>query len=481
MRSRWRDQDYCGFEHDLREDVLARSLKVSLSLFVMAALTCAGFIWGRTLGTHTHVPRRGQGLSAMLPFHPRFAGGFGDPEPNPRIPPDQVFEDVLDKVQQYYVDGGGNNSRLSDGSLARMLASLDDPKTSYLDPVYREARQDALKGRYHGIGAVLSVMKSKKGDVDYRSLVVVDVMPGSPAEKAGIRSRDILTHIDDRWIITYSMTVEADRIAKKTTDEEERAQRIKDVGSRFKKGVSLTKALSLLSVGESKTLKITFLRSAQSAPTSVVVKTGLTEIDPVEYRVLAGRIGYLRVRQFNARASHEFQLALDGAVAMSGRLKGLIIDLRGNPGGVRAESAAEVDGFTSARKLLARLTKGGTVATLERRPSMREPLTIIGAKPALSLPRIVLVDQGTANISEMVASALKDSGARILGTHTFGDNVLQLFTVFKSGGGIEMATAHLLTTSGLDLSKGIEPDLPISSAEASNDGAVKLALSRLGA
>jgi C-terminal processing protease CtpA/Prc len=59
--------------------------------------------------------------------------------------------------------------------------------------------------------------------------------------------------------------------------------------------------------------------------------------------------------------------------------------------------------------------------------------------------------------------------------------VLQLFTVFKSGGGIEMATAHLLTTSGLDLSKGIEPDLPISSAEASNDGAVKLALSRLGA
>lgn len=463
-----------------REDVLARSLKVSAALLLLTTLAWVGFAWGRGMGVRRHASQRGAGISAMLPFHPRFAGSLTDPEPNPRIPPDQVFEDVLDKVQQYYVDGGGSNGRLTNGALTRMLASLDDPRTSYLEPAYREARQDALKGRYHGIGAVLSVLKVKQNGIENRKLTVVDVVPGSPAEKAGLRSRDVITNIDDRWIITYSIAVESDRIARKTTDEEERAQQLKDVGLRFKKGISLTRALSLLATGESKTLKLTYLRPSQGTPLSIAVKTGLTEIDPVEFRVLAGRIGYLRVRQFNARATHEFQIALDGAAA-NGKLKGLIVDLRGNPGGVRAESAAEVDGFLSSRKLMARLTKGGAVAAIERRPNVREPLTIVGAKPAWTLPRIVLVNRGTANLSEMVASALRDSGARIMGEHTFGDNILQLFTVFKSGGGIEMTTAHLLTASGGDLSKGIEPDLPIGSEDVVGDTAVKMAIAKLGA
>jgi carboxyl-terminal processing protease len=465
----------------LREGFLDRSLKVSLAVLSLTALACAGFAWGRALGARSRPRHESRGLSAMLPFHPRFAGGFNEPEPNPRIPPDQIFEDVLDKVQQYYVDGGGSGARLSNGALTRMLASLDDPRTSFLDPVYREARQDALKGRYHGIGAVLSVLRTKKSGVEYRQLTVVAVMPGSPAEHAGLRSRDVITHVDDRWIITYSMSVESDRIATRTADEDERALQMKDVGKRFKQGISLTKALGVLATGESKTLKVTFLRPAQSTPTSVSIKTGLTEVQPVEYRVLAGRVGYLRVRQFNARATHEFQQALDGAAAPSARLRGLIVDLRDNPGGVRADSSAEVDGFLSARKLMARLTRGGAVATVERRPNIREPLNIMGAKPAITVPRIVLVDQGTANLSEMVAAALRDSGARVMGVHTFGDDVLPLFTVFKSGGGVEMTSAHLLTTGGVDLSRGIEPDLPIGPAAVSSDAAVKIALAKLGA
>jgi len=449
----------------------------------LAAFALGGFAFGRAMGNHTHVTRSSKGLSAMLPFRPRLAGGLSDPEPNPHIPPDQVFEDVLDKVQQYYVDGGNNNDRLSNGALARMLASLDDPRTSYLEPIYREARQDALKGRYHGIGAVLTVVKTKRNGVEYRQLSIVDVMPGSPAEKAGLRPHDVITDIDGRWIVTYSITVESDRISKRATDDDDRTQQLKEVSSRFKKGCSLTKALGLLSIGESKTLELTYLRGAQAAPNTIQIKTGLTEVDPVEYRVLSGKTGkyaYLRVRQFNARATHLFQQALDGMAASGGSLKGLIIDLRGNPGGVRADSSAEVDGFTSSRKLMARLTRGGAVATLERHPGSREPLTIVGAKPAVTLPRVVLVDQGTANISEMVAAALRDSGARIAGVHTFGDNILQLFTVLKSGGGAEITTAHLFTTSGADLSKGIEPDLPLSPAEVSTDAAVKFALAKLG-
>ena len=464
-----------------REGRLARSLKFSVGLLAIVCLAWAGYAWGRGMGRRASAVRTGEGVSAMQPFRPRFAGGLADPAPNPHIPPDQVFEDVLDKVQQYYVDGGGDNGRLTNGALSRMLASLDDPRTSYLEPVYREARQDALKGRYHGIGAVLAVLNGKRNGAEDRQLTIVDVGPGSAAEKAGLRPRDVITNIDDHWIITYSITVESDRIARKTSDEDERAQELKDAGKRFKRGYSLTRALSLLTAGESKTLKLTYVRQPGGAPATVVVKTGLTEIDPVEYRVLADRIGYLRVRQFNARATREFQQALDGAVASAGHLKGLIVDLRGNPGGVRAESAQEVDGFLSARKLMARLTKGGTVATLERRPNVREPLAIVGARPALTLPRIVLVDRGTANLSEMVAAALRDSGAKVMGQHTFGDGVLQLFAAFKSGGGIEMTTAHLMTTSGTDLSRGIEPDLPLDDADSGGDAAVRMAMRRLGA
>ena len=330
----------------------------------------------------------------MLPFHPRFAGWTGATEPNAHIPPDQVFEDVLDKVQQNYVDGGAANARLSNGAVARMLSSLDDTRTNYFEPAYREARQDALKGRYHGIGAVLNVFKSKKNGFECRRLTVVDVMPGSPAERAGLRPHDIITHIDDRWIIAYAITTESDRINKRKSDEDERAQQIRDVGARFKKGISLTRSIGLLTIGESKTLKLAVERPVPSEAFNVVVKTGLTEINPVEYRLLAGGYGYLRVRQFNARATHEFHQALDSAIAAGTKLKGLIIDLRGNPGGVRAEAAAEIDGFLSARKLMARLTKGGSVAILERHPNSREPLTIVGARPQIGVRKVVLYADG---------------------------------------------------------------------------------------
>lgn len=458
-----------------------RAIKISLALVVLAAAAFGGFYWGRALGTRSHESRSTRGISSLLPFHSSFAGGIGDQEPNPNVPPDQVFEDVLDKVQHEFVDGGGTNARLSNAALSRMLASLDDPKTSYLEPPIRAARQDALKGRYHGIGAVLTEVKSKKDGVDYRHLTVVDVMPGSPAEKAGLHPRDVITHIDDRWVITYAITVEADRISKSTNDDELRAQQIKEVNARFQKGVPMSKAVSLLSTGESKTLKLTVVHSGLVNPVSHSLKTALTEVGPVEFRILSGHIAYLRVRQFNARATKEFQAALDNINSSENqRLKGLIIDLRDNPGGVRADTLAEIDGFTSSRKLMARLTKGGAVATLERHANVREPLVITGAKPAITLPRLVLVDQGTANLSEMVAAALRDSGAKIMGSHTFGDDVLQLFTAFKSGAGVEMTTAHLLTTGGTDLNKGIEPDFPLPGGEAASDGVVKIALLKLG-
>jgi carboxyl-terminal processing protease len=460
---------------------LGKSIKFTLTLLLLVSVVCGGFYWGRALGAgsrRSHHPHGG--LANLLPFRTSFAGGAEGQDFNPNTPPDKVFEDVLDHVRDDFVEGGGSDSKLSNAALTRMLASLDDPKTSFLDQSMRQTRQNALKGRFHGIGAVLTVVKRKKDDVDYRYLTVVDVMPNSPAERAGLKSGDRLTEIDGRWIITYSIAVDAERIYDSKDEDETRTQKIKDVNAKFQKGYNLTKAMTQLVTGEGRPLQLTVERPGQAQPISVSLKTAVTEVEPVEFRVLNGKIGYLRIRQFNARATQEFQNALD---KMEKNLKGLILDLRGNPGGVRAEdlNLKEVDGFVSARKLMARLTRGGNVALIERKPKVQEPLTITGTLPPLTLPKIVLVDQGTANLSEMVAAALRDVGsARIAGTHTFGDDVLQLFAVFKSGAGIEMTTAHLLTAKGADLNRGVEPDFP-TPAGAETDAALKIALSKLGA
>lgn len=119
---------------------MSKPLTLSLGIVGLTAIALAGFAGGRFFGARTHPPRIVHGITTTTPFVSSFAATGN--EPNPRIPPDQIYEDVLDKVQQNFVDGVASTSRLSDAALARMLASLDDPHTCYLEPAYREARQE---------------------------------------------------------------------------------------------------------------------------------------------------------------------------------------------------------------------------------------------------------------------------------------------------------------------------------------------------
>ncbi|HZP80583.1 MAG TPA: S41 family peptidase [Chthonomonadaceae bacterium] len=402
--------------------------------------------------------------------------------------PAEIFETVLDYVQRDYVEEVNNPAQLSNGALSRMFASLDDPKTYFLEPTLRRARQDALTGRFQGIGAALAVTKSKKDDVDYRHLSVVAVMPGSPAEKAGLRPGDRITEINGRWVIAYSILVDVERLHKApkddATDKDSPAAKddLKQVTEKFKKGYTVAKALALLNTGSGAALKLTVERPGQPAPLVMEMTTAITPVDPVEFRIVGNRIGYLRVRQFNKQATDEFQSALSKAGA---NLKGLIVDLRENPGGVRAASSTGANGYDSALKLLGHLTRGGTVAMIERKPNERKPLTLTPEAPALSLPMVVLVDQGTANLSELVAAALREvSKAKVIGARTFGDAILQSFTALNDGSGVEIATARLFTASGADLAKGVTPDIQVAANVSDGNGAdaaLERALQTLGA
>lgn len=467
---------------------MVRSLIRSLIIALVVGAIYGGFVWGRTLGSgrHTHY-RNLQPLSNLLSAaRGGAAGDAGFQAPDSEVPPGDIYEEVLDHVQRDFVESSGeaNPAHLTEGALSRMFAALDDPKTNYLDPEMRRAREDALRGRYHGIGAVLTTVKAKKNDVDYRYLTVVDVMPGSPAEKAGIQPGDRITEVGGHWVIAYSPYADYTRISKqkdssgKDLDPAVQKDEFDKVNAKFKAGLTLTKALTQLTTGEDKPLKVTVERAGQAAPIKSELTTAITTFDPVDYRVEGNHIGYLRVRQFNGQATAEFE---DALLNRATDLKGLVVDLRGNPGGVRATGHSDVDGYDSARRLIALLTKGGDVATIERRPYTREPLTVQPVAKHLSVPLIVLVDHGTANLSELTAAALHDAAkARVVGAHTFGDDVLQLFATFKSGAGVEMSTAHLLTAANVDLNKGIQPDIVV--APTGNDGsdaALQRALSAL--
>lgn len=466
------------------------SLKRTITLLLLICVVSGAFFVGRTLGASRQPIIAAAPPANMQISRADLPGVRGVPievsrdaprgqEPTANVAPADVFEEVLSNVQRNFVEINDIPlSKIDGAALARMYASLGDPKTRALNPERRRARQSALLGRYYGLGAVFALTRTRRVDVDYNHLTVVDVMPGSPAQKSGLRTGDYITEIDGRWIINYAIYAEQDRIARETDkDDAAKDAEAAKISQKFRGGLSLSKALDRLEIGEGKTYLLSVERAGVPQPLKIEAMTALTSVMPVEYKTPSTGIGYLRVRQFNAKATEAFEAALEKA----GGLKGLVVDLRQNPGGVTSESRTGVDGYTSARKLIARLTEGGAVANIERKPRQRELLTVVPSPAFVRVALVVLVDGGTANLAELVASSLRDSGkAKLVGTHTFGDDVLQLFAPLKSGLGVEMTVAHLFTLNGTDLARGLEPDMVIPNSGEAPDAALQWALSLLG-
>lgn len=398
------------------------------------------------------------------------------------VDPADIYEEALTNVRRNFVEiNEFPLTKLDTDGLSRMYASLGDPHTRALTVERCKTRRDALNGKFAGIGATLTIRRTRRADVDYSHLTIVDVMPGSPAEKAGLRTGDRITQVDGRWIINYTIFADTDRIGRdRSLNDDARQQQIDQVNHKFRAGLSLAHALDQLLDGEGRSVTLTIERpdtqNRSSATFNASVTTALSNVDPVTFRLIDGKavnrrparkIAYLRVRQFNGRAAKEFTDVLS-ELAESTALGGLILDLRQNPGGVTSENDSQIDGYAAARKLISLLTSGGPVARIEHHPGHKDSLSISANANALHTKLVVLVDGGTANIAEMVAAALHDvAHAKLMGTHTFGDNILPLFARFKSGVGVELTTAHLYTLAGADLARGLEPDLLF--ADSMND------------
>jgi carboxyl-terminal processing protease len=356
----------------------------------------------------------------------------------------QLFYSVFKYVEKQHVDYTPEMTKsMAYGAVRAMLQSLNDPNTRFLEPEEARRFQEAAQGNYHGIGAVLRVVRNVTQDIERRELTVVAPLPGSPAERAGLQPGDVITEIDGKWVIAYDPLRQVQRSGVRGN---ELVKALEDARKRVLAGLDLRKAMNALTNKDQGTMTLTVRRG--NSTLKVKVTSGVLQLEPLAYRTLPGQVGYLRIAQFNAQTPEGVKSALAG---LGNRLQGLVIDLRNNPGG-SVESASQV---------AAMLVKSPVLAVIETRDGegTRRQRVNINANPRVKAPIVVLVNRGTANVAEVLAVLLRDkAGAKLVGERTFGDGLVQTFVPLPDGSGFTMTTGKFLTWSGGDFHvKGVYP------------------------
>lgn len=344
----------------------------------------------------------------------------------------KTFTDVLSVVKRDYVSDV-ENKKLVEGAIKGLLATLD-PHSGYLDPDFYQDLQVQTKGEFGGLGIEITI---KEG-----LLVVVAPMEGSPAEKVGVRPGDIIVKIDGKYTKEFSLVDAVKRL-------------------RGPKGSPIQISLSRKGVPE--LIETTIVRD------NIAVRS-------VKSRYLGEGFGYVRVSQFMEHTADDLKKALAGLRKESGssEIRGVILDMRNNPGGLLAQAVRVSDMF---------LKEGVIVYTDGRVDSQKQKFFAHGKGTEPDYPIVVLVNGGSASASEIVAGALKDHGrAIILGTQTFGKGSVQTIMPLENGGALTLTTALYYTKSGNSIqARGVKPDIEVEAEAVSEDSVpgVLLPLSEL--
>ena len=297
-----------------------------------------------------------------------------------------------------------------------MLGSLDDPYTRFLDPREFKEMQIDTSGELSGVGIQLSLDKETK------DLVVISPIEGSPASKAGVQPKDVITAIDG-----------------KST-----------------KGMSTEDAVKLIRGQAGTTVKLTLKRKGQSL--DVPLTRERIELHAVDHRIntteSGQKVGYIRLKQFNANATKDMRVALRDLEEKG--VNGYVLDLRSNPGGLLMASV-EI-----ARQLL----NEGTIVSTKTRDGITDIKRATG-RALTTRPLVILVNEGSASASEILSGALQDNHRAVLvGQKTFGKGLVQSVRGLSDGSGMTVTIAKYLTPSGRDIHKhGIEPDVTVKMGE----------------
>jgi carboxyl-terminal processing protease len=326
----------------------------------------------------------------------------------------KIFTDVLGLLQKEYVEET-NSKDLVYGAVKGMLETLD-PHSAFMPPnVYKEM-QEETKGRFEGLGIEITL---KEG-----VLTVVSPIEDTPAFRAGVQAGDQILKIDGE--LTKNLTL---------IDSVKRL--------RGPRGTKVT---------------ITIMREGLSKPKEFTLTRDVIPIRSVRYELMEKQYGYIRLSQFQEKTEGEFDKAIKALESESkGAIKGLILDLRNNPGGL----------LDQAVKVSDRFIESGLIVSMEgRREDQKMKFYAHPQGTITRYPLVVLVNGGSASGSEIVAGAIQDHGRGILvGTQTFGKGSVQTIFPMKDGSGLRLTTARYFTPNGRSIqAKGILPDVIVKPA-----------------
>jgi carboxyl-terminal processing protease len=327
----------------------------------------------------------------------------------------ELFTNILSIVKKNYVEEV-DIKNLVNGAVGGMLSSLD-PHSAYLTPEHYKDLQMDTQGRFGGLGIEITI----KAGV----LTVVSPIEDTPAFKAGIKPGDMIFKIEEEF--TKDMTL-VDAVKK----------------MRGLKGTKIN--ISIKREGLPELIDFTLVRDT-------------IRVQSVRSRALESGYGYIRLAQFQERSDRDVQRALETLVAAKGGLKGLVLDLRNNPGGLLTQAVRISDIF---------LDSGMIVYTEGRIESQKQKYFSQKNASWLDFPIVVLVNGGSASASEIVAGALQDhKRAVVLGTKTFGKGSVQTILPLDDNSALRLTTARYFTPKGRSIqATGIVPDIVVDNAPA---------------
>jgi carboxyl-terminal processing protease len=324
----------------------------------------------------------------------------------------QLFGDVLEQVRGNYVETP-DDKELIEAALAGMLSSLD-PHSAYLPPKGFEDMQVQTRGAFGGLGIEVTMDKGL--------VKVIAPIDDTPAQRAGMRPNDLISHLDGEPIL----------------------------------GLTLSDAVDLMRGEKGTDITITVLREGEDEPLEITITRDIIKIRAVRSRVEGAdkNVAYIRLTTFNQQTTSNLKLALNQLPAEIGqkKLAGFIIDLRNNPGGLLNQAISVSDML---------LDQGEIVSTRGRSPEDSSRYNAKRGDMARGYPIVVMINGGSASASEIVAGALQDNHrAIIMGTQSFGKGSVQTIMPLPNNGALRMTTARYFTPSGRSIQAlGISPDI----------------------
>ncbi len=323
-----------------------------------------------------------------------------------------LFWDVWDRLAVTYLDKSAlKPAQMVYGAISGMVASLKDPYTVFLPPSENKLAKEDLNGSFEGVGIELGYNKDEQ-------LMVLAPISGMPADKAGVKAGDLILKVDDKETL----------------------------------GITLPEAVKLIRGPGGTKVKLTLLHPSEREPYEVNIVREAILVPSVEVE-FKENIAYLKLTRFGDRTNEEWEEAVTKIVEHQPKVSGIVFDLRNNPGGYLSGSVFIASEFLNS----------GVVVQQESSGGINETYSVNRRGKLITQPLVVLINEGSASASEIVAGALQDyKRAKIVGKKSFGKGTVQEAQDLPGGSGLHITTARWLLPKGRSIDKtGIAPDYEI--------------------